>query len=113
MLGQALAEDLPGRDVQGSKQRRGAVALVVVRHGAGLAPHHPQRRLGAVQGMNLAILVHAQDNGLSGGLRYNSTTSRSLSSNFGSLDNLNVSTRCGFNPRASQIRCTVAGLTPT
>lgn len=29
------------------------------------------------------------------------------------MDSLNTSTRCGFSPRASQIRCTVAGLTPT
>src|SRR5680860_825420 len=36
----------------------------------------------------------------------------SFSSNFGSLDNLKVLTRCGFKPRADQIRCTVAGLTP-
>ena len=37
----------------------------------------------------------------------------SLSSNFGSLDTLNVSTRCGAKPRSDQIRCTVAGPTPT
>jgi hypothetical protein len=29
------------------------------------------------------------------------------------LDTLNVSTRCGANPRSDQIRCTVAELTPT
>src|SRR5690242_9183904 len=50
---------------------------------------------------------------LSGGFRYRPTTSMSLSSNFGSLDTLNVSTRCGANARADQIRCTVAELTPT
>src|SRR5271168_2257238 len=50
---------------------------------------------------------------LSGGFRYNPTTSTSLSSNFGSLDTLNVSIRCGCNPRSDQMRCTVAGLTPT
>src|SRR6476661_1156648 len=49
----------------------------------------------------------------SGGLRYRPTTSMSLSSNFGSLDTLNVSTRWGCKPRSDQIRCTVAGLTPT
>src|SRR6187402_943266 len=50
---------------------------------------------------------------LSGGFRYRPTTSTSLSSNFGSLDTLNVSTRWGCRPRSDQIRCTVAGLTPT
>ena len=49
----------------------------------------------------------------SGGSKYNPTTSMSFSSNCGSLDTLNVSTRCGANPRSDQIRCTVAGLTPT
>src|SRR5829696_4018203 len=49
----------------------------------------------------------------SGGSKYKPTTSMSLSSNFGSLDTLNVSTRWGCNPRSDQIRCTVAGLTPT
>ena len=49
----------------------------------------------------------------SGGFKYRPTTSMSLSSNFGSLDTLNVSTRCGAKPRSDQIRCTVAGLTPT
>ena len=48
----------------------------------------------------------------SGGLRYRPTTSISFSSNFGSLDSLNVSTRCGFKPRAAHTRCTVAGDTP-
>src|SRR6476619_4403754 len=49
----------------------------------------------------------------SGGFKYSPTTSMSLSSNFGSVDTLKVSTRCGAKPRSDQIRCTVAGLTPT
>src|ERR1700745_1469476 len=48
----------------------------------------------------------------SGGLRYRPTTSISFSSNFGSLDSLNVLIRCGFKPRAAHTRCTVAGETP-
>jgi hypothetical protein len=46
----------------------------------------------------------------SGGSRYKPTTSVSL--NAGSLETLKVSTRCGFSPRAFQIRCTVLRLTP-
>ena len=45
----------------------------------------------------------------SGGFRYRPTTSTSFSSNRGSFESLNVSTRCGLIPRADQIRCTVAG----
>src|SRR5664280_3333624 len=47
----------------------------------------------------------------SGGFKYRPTTSISFSSNRGSLDSLNVCTRCGLRPRPDQIRCTVAGLT--
>src|SRR5664279_3707786 len=50
---------------------------------------------------------------LSAGFKYKPTTSISFSSNRGSLDSLNVLTRCGFRPRPDQIRWTVAGLTPT
>src|SRR3990172_7310124 len=49
---------------------------------------------------------------LAGGFRYSPTTSVSFSTNCGSRDNLKVSTRWGCRPWASQIRCTVAGLTP-
>src|SRR6202011_3825604 len=47
-----------------------------------------------------------------GGLRYSPTTSTSFSSKRLSLDSLKVSVRCGCSPRADQMRCTVALLTP-
>src|SRR5919206_3660604 len=40
----------------------------------------------------------------SGGLKYNPTTSNSLSTNNGSVDSLNVSTRCGLSSNLRQIR---------
>src|SRR3954453_7749254 len=40
----------------------------------------------------------------SGGLRYNPTTSNSLSTNGGSVDSLNVSARCGLSSNLRQIR---------
>src|SRR5665213_218353 len=49
----------------------------------------------------------------SGGSRYSPHTSMSFSSKCGSVESLNVSTRCGFKPRAAQILCTCAGDTPT
>lgn len=49
---------------------------------------------------------------LSGGSRYNPTTSRTLSTNCGSLLILNVSTRCGCSRNAFQIRPTVDLLSP-
>ena len=59
----APADHLPRRHVQGREQGRGAVPDVVV---AGLlGPPRQQRlgRLGAVEGLDLALLVHAQDDG--------------------------------------------------
>src|SRR6266545_2324636 len=49
---------------------------------------------------------------LSGGFRYSPTTSVSFSRNRLSLETLKVRTRWGWSPAASQIRPTVAGLTP-
>src|SRR3954453_21069888 len=40
----------------------------------------------------------------SGGLRYKPTTSNTLSTNSGSVDSLNVSTRCGLSSNLRQIR---------
>gem|GEM_PF-3186218 len=37
----------------------------------------------------------------------------SFASNWGSFDSLNVSTKCGFSPRAAQIRCTCDDEIPT
>ncbi|MNL40500.1 hypothetical protein D3C87_1628530 [compost metagenome] len=43
---------------------------------------------------------------LSGRFRYRPTMSRTFSTNNGSLESLNVSWRCGCNPKACQIRVT-------
>jgi hypothetical protein len=48
----------------------------------------------------------------SGGFMYSPTTSRTLSTNCGSSDSLNVSVSHGFNPNARQIRPTDDGEIP-
>src|SRR4029453_16142349 len=48
----------------------------------------------------------------SGGSRYSPTTSRTFSTNCGSLDSLNPSARCGLSPNAFQIRPIVERLNP-
>ena len=50
--------------VQGREERGRAVALVVVRHGAGPAGLHRQARLGAVERLDLALLVDRQHDGM-------------------------------------------------
>jgi len=58
---QALADDLAGQHIERREQGRGPVALVVVGSSA-MTP-------GAVQCLNLGLLVHAQHRCLLGGFR--------------------------------------------
>lgn len=51
------------RHVQGGKQRGRTVTDVIVASAFGVARRHGQERLGAVQGLNLGLLVDAEDHG--------------------------------------------------
>ncbi len=62
----AAADDLAFEHVEGGKERCGAVAFVVVRHGSGAALLHRQARLGAVQRLDLALLVDREHDGVLG-----------------------------------------------
>ena len=53
----ALADDRAVEHVERREQRRRAVALVIVGHGAGAALLYRQAGLGAVESLNLALLV--------------------------------------------------------
>ena len=67
-----------------------------------MVPAHPASsagRLGAVQSLDLGLLVHAQHDRLVRRFRYRPTTSVSFSSKRLSLESLKVSTRCGCSPR--------------
>ena len=57
----ALADHPAGGDVQGGKQCRRAVPDVVVGVAFDVAQAHRQRRLGAIERLNLRLLVHTQD----------------------------------------------------
>ncbi len=57
-------QNLAGCDVQGGKEGRGAVAHVIVGDSFHVADAHRQKRLGAVQGLNPALLVDAEHHGL-------------------------------------------------
>ena len=57
----ALANHLTGPGVQSSEEGRGAVAHVIMGAPLGLARTQGQKRPGAVQGLDLGLLVHAQD----------------------------------------------------
>src|SRR5271166_4776269 len=62
----AFSDHLPVKHVERRKQRRSAVSLVVVRHGAGTALLHRQSGLSAVERLDLALLVHRQHQRLVG-----------------------------------------------
>ena len=60
----ALADDTPFEHVQRGEQRGRAVPLVVMRHRARASRLHRQPGLGAVERLDLALLVNRQDNGV-------------------------------------------------
>jgi hypothetical protein len=53
-------------DVEGGEQRGGAVTLVIVGHCSGAAGLHRQARLGAIERLDLALLVDREDNRVGG-----------------------------------------------
>src|ERR1700692_3258246 len=63
---QALADDLASLDIECRKQRRRAIAFVVVRHRLSTALLHRQAPVGAIERLNLAFLVDAEHNRLVG-----------------------------------------------
>ena len=60
------ADDGAVEDVEGGEQRRRAVAFVVVGHRPGAARLHRQTRLGAVERLDLALLIDREDDGMGG-----------------------------------------------
>jgi hypothetical protein len=58
------ADNRAVEDVEGGEQRRGAVPLVVVRHGSEPALLQRQAWLGASEGLNLALLIDRQHDGM-------------------------------------------------
>ena len=60
------ADDSAIENVEGGEQRRGAMAFVVVGHGSGTALLHRQTGLGAVERLDLALLIDREDDGMGG-----------------------------------------------
>ena len=61
-----LADHLAGAEVQRGEEARGAVALVVVGGALGRPGPHRQDRLGAIERLDLALLIDAQHDGALG-----------------------------------------------
>ena len=59
-----LTDDLAFEHVKGGEQSRDAMAFVTVGHGAGPPLLHRQHRLGAIERLNLALLINRQNDGV-------------------------------------------------
>ena len=66
VAGHAFADNGAVEHVESRKQGRGAVALVVMRHRPAAALLHRQPGLGAVEGLDLALFIDRQHQGLVG-----------------------------------------------
>ncbi len=60
-----LAEDFADQDVERGEERGRAIALVIMGHRGATAPLQRQPRLRAVEGLDLRLLVEAEDHGVS------------------------------------------------
>ena len=91
----AASDDTALRHVQGGKQRGGAVSLVVMRHRAAASALQRQPGLGAIERLDLALLVHREHHGVRWRIDVEADDIAQLGAKFGSLDSLNWRSRCG------------------
>ena len=90
----AASEHGAVEDIQRGKQGRGAMPLIVVRHGAAAAFLQRQARLRAIECLDLFFSSIDRTTACSGGLTYSPTTARSFAAKLGSLNSLNWRIRC-------------------
>src|SRR6185369_11444934 len=64
MAGLALSEDRAIEHIEGRKQRRRSMAHIVVRDALDVSKAHRQKRMRALEGLALALLVDAQHQGV-------------------------------------------------
>lgn len=62
----AVGEYVAAEDIEGRKERSRAMALVVVRDSLGITQPQRKHRLGALQGLGLALLIDTQHQGVLG-----------------------------------------------
>ena len=106
-----LPDHCPFQHVECSEQGPRPVALIIVRLTCGQARTQGKDRLRSVQRLDLTLLVHAQNQRLFWRVHIQPHDVATFRANWGSLLNLNDSTRCGCSLCFSQMRCTVVGLT--
>src|ERR1700680_4737812 len=82
----ALTQDRSGDWVEGREQRGGAVSDIVVRDSFDVAKPQGQHRLSTLQRLNLALLIHAQHQGLIRWVQIQPDNVRTFSTKNGSLE---------------------------
>jgi hypothetical protein len=107
----AAADDFAFQHVEGGEQGGRAMSHVVVGHGPGPALLQGQIWLGAIQGLDLRLLIDAEDDGVGRRIDIESGDARTLAAKLGSLDSLKVRMRCGAKPWTRQMRCSEVRLT--
>ena len=112
MAAMKLANHRPGLDIKRREQVDGPVARVIRSAAPGLTGAHRQQWLTAIERLNLRLLINAQDQRLVRRIQLQTDDIAHLSMNSGSLESLKPSTRCGWRPKARQIRPTLAWLKP-
>ena len=106
----AAADDRAIQDVQRGEQRGGAVPLVVMGHCAGASLLHRQPGLGAVERLDLALLVDRQHDGMSRWIDIQANDVRELLQE--AWIRRELERLYGVRPYAAQICCTERRLTP-
>ena len=96
--GHAAAEHRAVQDVERGEQRGGAVADIVVGHRPGLAGLERQTRLGAVQGLDLALLVDREHDRMARGRQVQPDDVRELGDELGITAALEAAQAVGLQP---------------
>jgi len=94
----AAADDLAFEDVQGGEQGGGAVALVIVGHGGATSFLHRQTGLGAIEGLDLALLVEAEHHSVGGWIDIEADHLFELLGEFGIVGELERAHPVGLQP---------------
>jgi hypothetical protein len=95
-----FADHFSAGDIQSGKQRRGAVALIIVRAAFDLTGRIGNSGCVRFSAWICAFSSTHNTNARSGGFRYKPTMSRTFSTNRGSRDSVNVSLRWGCSAKA-------------
>lgn len=114
-----VGADLAGRDLEGCEQCCGAVADVAVGLAGRAVEGVLQLELGAVQSLDLALLVDRDHDPATGGARYSPTTARILGCGSGSVERISTSrsdlagcSTCARSWRPWRTRCQPGGQQP-